>query len=156
MSRKVKPSLAPRARHNRELVAIDADTLKRYCTAMFVWDLPPSDQKRYRANLIKAWFENIDSFGGPGMILMSWETSMPVDEWWETILEMVRMAPNNRCLGSVAAGPLEHLLARYGVEIIDRVESQARVDEKFKQALGGVWKSSIDDEVWRRINVILK
>jgi hypothetical protein len=119
------------------------------------WESSSSVRKLHRASLIKAWFDDLERVDGPGMILMSWETSMPVDEWWETILEMVRLAPDKRCLGSIAAGPLEHLLVRHGAEVIDLVESQAQADDRFKQTLRGVWKNVIEDDVWHRINVLL-
>lgn len=51
----------------------------------------------------------------------------------------------------LAAGPLENLLAAHGSSIIDRIEQLARTSETFRDLLGGVWKSTIDGEVWRRI-----
>jgi hypothetical protein len=89
---------------------------------MNMWWDTPSVRKLHRTKLIKAWFENLEQTdGGPGMVLMTWETLMPVDEWWDTILEMVRLAPDERSMGSIAAGPLEHLLVRHGAEVIEMV-----------------------------------
>jgi hypothetical protein len=118
------------------------------------WDIPLV-RNWHRTSLILSWFNDLDCVDGPGMTLMTWERLMPVDEWWETILEMVRLAPDNRCLGSIAAGPLEHLLVRHGAEVIDLVESQAQADDRFKKTLRGVWKNKIEDDVWNRLNVLL-
>lgn len=94
-----------------------------------VWD-DSSLRKLHRTDLIRAWFSDVDRIDGPGMVLMSWETRMPAEEWWEMILEMVRLAPDERCLGSVAAGPFEHLLALYGTELVDRIENESICNDR--------------------------
>ena len=54
----------------------------------------------------------------------------------------------------LAAGPLEDLLAKRGEDFIDRVEELARKDPKFNDLLGGVWRNTMTDEVWQRVQAI--
>lgn len=42
------------------------------------------------------------------------------------------------------AGPLEDVVIRHGVELIDRIEREAERGEHFRSALGGIWLS-VDD-----------
>jgi hypothetical protein len=63
---------------------------------------------------------------------------------WEVIRHLVELAPTDDMLDSVAAGPLEDLLRSHGHQLIDRVEERARVDERFRKCLGGVWLSTRD------------
>jgi hypothetical protein len=51
----------------------------------------------------------------------------------------------------LAAGPLEDLLTKYGALVIDRVEWAAANDSNFKELLVGVWRNSIEQTVWERI-----
>ena len=60
------------------------------------------------------------------------------DEIWPFLLELVRHAPDT-LLGNVAAGPLEHAIRVNGPALIDRVESEAASDPRFKWALGRIW-----------------
>ena len=54
-------------------------------------------------------------------------------------------------VGLLAAGPLEDFLSAYGPQFIDRVEVEARRDRRMAWALGGVWKFTMTDEVWARV-----
>ena len=58
---------------------------------------------------------------------------------WTVILELIAAAPDDRILAMVAAGPLEDLLKKWSDQFIDRVETQARQDPKFRRCLTGVW-----------------
>jgi len=51
----------------------------------------------------------------------------------------------------LAAGPLEDLLSSFGPDYIDRVETLARDDGRFKLLLGGVWRLGMTDDVWGRM-----
>lgn len=53
--------------------------------------------------------------------------------------------------GLLAAGPLEDLLSANGADLISTVEAEARADKRFRWALGGVWQSSMPDEIWKRV-----
>ena len=62
--------------------------------------------------------------------------------------------PGGTLVAVLAAGPVEDLLAKHGGEFIDRVVELARKDPKFNYVLGGVWRSSIADDVWERVQSI--
>ena len=70
------------------------------------------------------------------------------------ILEAVRQASDDDDLGHIAAGPIEGLLGRHGGAWIDRVEAQAKQDEKFARAITGVWKYTMKDDVWERVKAV--
>jgi hypothetical protein len=56
-------------------------------------------------------------------------------------------------LSNVGAGPLENLLAEHGSAFIERIEAKARQDRRFFWTLGCVWKNSMTDEIWSRVQV---
>src|SRR3954468_20977032 len=72
---------------------------------------------------------------------------------WELILQILRTPHPDSVTAVLAAGPLEDLLVHFGERVIDRVEEAARRDPAFRDLLGGVWKSSISAEVWKRVEV---
>ena len=61
------------------------------------------------------------------------------EEAWPVVLELIRRAPSNRVLASIAAGPLEDLIRKHTNLIIDKVDDAARRDPKFRLCLTGVW-----------------
>jgi hypothetical protein len=69
---------------------------------------------------------------------------------WGLILDLLHEPLNDNALGCLSAGPLETLIDDHGPSFIDRIESQAQRDLKFRWLLGGVWQSSTP-EVWSRI-----
>jgi hypothetical protein len=70
---------------------------------------------------------------------------------WLVIQEITSQEISDEIKGSLAAGPIEDLLAGHGALIIERVETKARRDPKFNYSLGGVWRSSIQPDVWSRV-----
>jgi hypothetical protein len=70
---------------------------------------------------------------------------------WELILQVLHTPHAESVEAVLAAGPLEDLLARFGPEFIDRVETEAEQDAGFRDLLGGVWRSSMAAEVWARV-----
>ena len=86
--------------------------------------------------------------------ILDWMLEGEGDRLWSFILETYKRDLSDDVLAVLAAGPLEDLLAKCGPEYIDRVEELARKDPKFNEVLGGVWKSSITDEVWQRVKAI--
>ena len=69
---------------------------------------------------------------------------LPLDDperAWLLTLELIRQADWEE-LGRIGAGPLEHLVEAHAPEFIDRIESQATIDPKFKEALATIWVNS--------------
>jgi hypothetical protein len=64
----------------------------------------------------------------------------PAAAAWELVLEVLRRAPDEE-LGFFAAGPLEDVVRRFGVELVGRIEAEARRDARFRWALGRIWLS---------------
>ena len=73
------------------------------------------------------------------------------EQLWEIILEILKRDPPTEVIEVLAAGPLEDYIAQLGERVIDKVESQAAVDPKFRSLLGGVWRNSMSEEVWKRV-----
>jgi hypothetical protein len=67
------------------------------------------------------------------------------------ILKHIDAAPGNALFQVLAAGPLEHLLANNGPQVIDAVEVEAQRDPRLALLLGGVWQDSIPQEIRRRV-----
>lgn len=71
---------------------------------------------------------------------------------WSMILRLIELSPDDYVLARVAASPLEDLLGLHAYAFIDRVETQARKDPKFRRCLSGVWGwSSIPEDVQVRM-----
>jgi len=73
---------------------------------------------------------------------------------WKLILEIYSIDQSNVVSEVLAAGPLEDLLSMHGQEFITVVEERAQADPSFASLLGGVWKSSMIDEVWERVQKV--
>ena len=71
---------------------------------------------------------------------------------WEFILLTVSIAETDMELAAIAAGPIQHLLGKFGEQYIDQVEKQAATDPKFFRVLSGIrGERSIDDKILLRI-----
>jgi hypothetical protein len=73
---------------------------------------------------------------------------------WLAIVELSRQPLSSKQISALAGGPLENLLAYHGAVFIDRIEKEARVYRAFRHLLGGVWRSSISEQVWKRVEMI--
>ena len=51
----------------------------------------------------------------------------------------------------LAAGPLEDALAEHGPAIIEEVERRAARNPQSRHLLGGVWRTTMRDEIWARV-----
>ena len=80
-----------------------------------------------------------------------WTYDGPYEQLWQFITVAYKRNLSDRAIASLAAGPLEDLLAKQGPEFIERVEELARTDPKFNGLLGGVWRNTITDEIWQRV-----
>lgn len=72
------------------------------------------------------------------------------------VLNRIPHDPDNHFMQVLAAGPLESLLSDHGPTVIDRIESLAKTDASFNLLLGGVWKLSMTDDVWDRVQACRK
>jgi hypothetical protein len=73
------------------------------------------------------------------------------EELWDFILEVLKRDPVMEVIEVLASGPLEDFIAKLGDMVIDKVEARAAADPKFRNLLGGVWRNSMSDEVWTRV-----
>ena len=91
-----------------------------------------------------------------------WAFMEPADEArdnpekaWEYILFAARDPRfSDRHVGVMAAGALEDLLSYHGLAFIDRVEHEAKTDNRFAWMLGGVWRFQMSDEIWSRVQAV--
>ena len=83
--------------------------------------------------------------------VLDWALNREGEQLWQFITATYKRDLSDRAVGALAAGALEDLLAKHGPEFIDRVEVLARQDPKFNYLLGGVWRNTMTDEVWQRV-----
>ena len=110
--------------------------------------------------IVDAWFDRfIYDEGTPeyensywaGNLLLDWEMDGDSESMWQFVLNAYQRELPDNLFAILAAGPLEDLLANFGPTYIERVENLARTDPQFNRLLGGVWKNSMTDEVWNRV-----
>jgi hypothetical protein len=83
--------------------------------------------------------------------VIDWDINRQGELLWRFVMAAYKRDLSDKAVGSLAAGPLEDLLGNHGPEYIERVEELARKDPKFNFLLGGVWRNSMTDEVWQRV-----
>lgn len=112
------------------------------------------------AVLGKAYFENVirdASETGQGGAHWSYDCLYDLretapDAAWATILDLLARLETRSDAASLAAGPLEDLIADQGPDVIDRIEALARRSARFRLVLTGVWpQRKQGTPVWRRI-----
>jgi hypothetical protein len=84
------------------------------------------------------------------MTQVCWEAG--AEDAWELVRTLVRAAPDE-LLEFVGAGPVEDLVERFGEVLVDRIETEARADPRFREALGFVWltRGELPAEVEARV-----
>ena len=70
---------------------------------------------------------------------------------WAVILKIFALDQSDHLLANLAAGPLEDLLATHGKRFIERVETLARQEPRFRFTTQMVWRNSISGPVWARL-----
>ena len=70
---------------------------------------------------------------------------------WSVILKIFEQDQSDKLLANLAAGPLEDLLATHGEHFIERVETLARQEPRFRFTIQMVWRNSISAPVWARL-----
>ena len=76
------------------------------------------------------------------------------EKLWLLILEIHHRDQSITIQQVLSAGPVEDLLAMHGDTFIERVEAEARRDPQFAKLLGGVWKSTMSDAIWDRLQAV--
>lgn len=86
-------------------------------------------------------------------------TDLEPKTWLWAVVAALNMIPEDdggaNLVGVLAAGPLEDLLAKHGPEVIELVELLAKNRPNFAYLLGGVWRNSIRQDVWDRVQAAL-
>jgi hypothetical protein len=70
---------------------------------------------------------------------------------WPAILKIVEHELTDEQIVLLAAGPMEDLLADHGAQFIERVEAEAERNPRLNYLLGGVWRSSMKEDIWERV-----
>jgi hypothetical protein len=70
---------------------------------------------------------------------------------WCAILNLLERDLTDEQISLLAAGPLEDLLSEHGAAFIDRVEQEVSANKRFDHLLGGVWRLTMIDDVWNRV-----
>jgi hypothetical protein len=76
------------------------------------------------------------------------------DSAWFLVLEVLRRDSSDQIIEVLSAGPLEDLLARHGPYVIARVEAEAKSSPEFASLLGGVWRNTMSQEIWDRVQAV--
>ena len=119
------------------------------------WDqLSPSDWDEFA----RSWIADLrgaptgaERNAGQSVVMMNF-TARP-EHQWQFILAAVAHASDEE-LQHIAAGPLEHLLGKHRATYIEKVEERAAADPKFARMLAGVWKYTMTDDVWARVEAL--
>ena len=70
----------------------------------------------------------------------------------DIILDILSNDSSKTMLANVGSGPLEDLLARHGSDVIDKIKHISESSLVLRQALGAVWKNSLDESVWSDVS----
>jgi len=89
------------------------------------------------------WFEG-------GELMLDAVDDVP-ESVWSAILKILEHDLTEEQIALLAAGPMEDLLAAHGIQFIERVEREAEQNPRFNHLLGGVWRSSMTEDVWGRV-----
>lgn len=74
------------------------------------------------------------------------------DKLIDLVLEILRIEANPVLLSLLAAGPLEDVISTV---TIDRIEREARINERFRDLLGGVWYYRAPEDVKARLDALI-
>ena len=116
--------------------------------------------EREMNRIVDAWIAGQDAEDGTPADEANWWAFSQVMDWvlkgeadllWQFILTTYKRDLSDRVIAALAAGPLEDLLAKHGQNYIDQVEQLAGRDERFNRLLGGVWRNSMTDAIWDRV-----
>ena len=81
-----------------------------------------------------------------------WDLTHEEPELAFEIILTILSADNSKTIEeNLSAGPLEDLLVNHGSAFIERIEQEASSNPAFRHLLGGVWKNSMSDDIWSRV-----
>ncbi len=111
------------------------------------------------AALAALWLEEIRSGREPAdddarMAVVLMNFTAPADVQWKFLQAAVDLAESDDELGTIAAGPFEHLLGHHGADYIELVEARCRDDARFARMTTGAWRHMMSDDVWSRVQAI--
>lgn len=121
------------------------------------------DKPATRSELIEAWIKMantakedtvIEDGNGWAHNVMSDAVQDDPERPWPLILEILARDRSAPVVELLAAGPLEDLLAIQGSAFIDRIEAEAKHNPAFAKLLGGVWKNTMSDDIWARVQAV--
>ncbi len=114
--------------------------------------------------LVKSWLAELRVLSPPresdvdepdvGQTVVLMGFMAPPQKQWEFICSAVAYADSDDELSHIAAGPVEQLLGQHGEAFIPRVEARAATDRRFARMLTGVWRHTMSDDVWTRVQAI--
>jgi hypothetical protein len=84
------------------------------------------------------------------MMSVFWDNGDP-EYGFEIVLAIHQMDKKQEHIEILAAGPVEDLLVHHGSFVIDKIVDVAKDDPGFARVLGGVWKSTMSDDVWHKV-----
>jgi hypothetical protein len=70
---------------------------------------------------------------------------------WRLMLKILSATDSAHVIECLGAGPLEDLLAKHGVSVIDRAEKLATTDAKFRTCLSHTWQNAMSLDIWGRV-----
>ncbi|MGX1317144.1 hypothetical protein AB7M17_000597 [Bradyrhizobium sp. USDA 377] len=111
------------------------------------------------SELARAWVEQYSRSerdqDGNLFTIMDFERDLREDDpdrMIDLILEILKIESNPVLLALLAAGPLEDVIS---AGTIDRIEREARINERFRDLLGGVWYYRASDELKTRLDALV-
>lgn len=104
--------------------------------------------------IVQEWLSAPRDEGAPGNIKLSRLFFSNPERALMVIFGIIQNIKETDLMFFFAAGPLEDFLCRYGEQFIDVVHETALEQKHLRLCLAGVWKSSMNPNVWRRVEVL--
>ncbi|TAJ69955.1 MAG: hypothetical protein EPO51_20760 [Phenylobacterium sp.] len=73
------------------------------------------------------------------------------EQCWRFLEVARRSGLSDLQMASLAAGPFEDMMKRYGDDFIGRVEAAAGADHNMRTLVATVWRAGMSDALWGRI-----
>jgi hypothetical protein len=76
---------------------------------------------------------------------------------WSVVIKIIQSVHNDEILEYVSAGILEDLICEHSDVLIERIETLAQAETKFKKALSNVWGwNRMPSDVRARLDLLIK